>query len=133
MTVCIIGAVAFIGLGVYAAVQNSVGTHYNATVSVCYGGRYNPCDIVVHTAAGDVAASANLSNVHVNETIRVIADGSPPWRHVTQLNNPWAIPDILGIFTLSVVFLFAGLFIVRIVHRNFGLKSLTPRPTPQTA
>jgi len=132
LTLFPIGFLVFISLGVYATEQNSVGKHYTATVGVCHGGRYNSCDIVVHTAARDVAASANLGDVHTGQTIRVIANGSPPWGHVTQLNNPWALPDIIGIFALAGLFALGAIGVLRNVRRSFGLRSLFEQTSPST-
>jgi hypothetical protein len=124
-------AVTMTWLGLYSVNQQTTGTRYNATVTACHGGRYNPCDIVVHTTTGDVRASANLlDNTGDGETVRVIADGAPPWRHVTQIDNPLAWPIIVGIFITAGIGLAGLVFIMIRVQRAFGLASMLTRHDP---
>ena len=91
-------------LGLVLTVRYTTGTHYEAKVLACHGGRYNPCDILVETSSGaQVLASANLHKNLSGQTIRVTVHGSAPWREVEQLHNPWAWPDISGIFVLAAL------------------------------
>lgn len=79
----------FLWLGISSVVKMDVGTRYNATVVHCHGGRYNYCDVVVHTPRGDIPASATLDVADSDgSTIRVNASGPyPPWRYVTEANS----------------------------------------------
>jgi hypothetical protein len=124
-------AIAMTWLGLYSVHEQTTGTHYTATVVACHGGRYNPCDILVHTPGGDVRASANLlQNTGDGETVRVIADGAPPWRHVTQIDNPLAWPIIVGMFLIAGIGVAGLAFTVARVQRSYGLTGLVVRHDP---
>lgn len=91
----VLAALLSAGLGLFAwlswrvAQAVFVWRHYPATVVRCFGGRYNPCDVVVRVGSREFGARANLSQVHVGSQVTLAAPHGPPWSSLQQVGGPW--------------------------------------------
>ena len=118
------------GLGLYLQHQQS-GTRYSATVLACHGGRYNSCDIIVHTAAGDIPATSDLADgTSEGDKVRVVAGGPPPWGRMTEVGGAgtWAL--IIGLYAFAGLSLFGLAVLWAKYQRVFGLRALFARHPP---
>ena len=94
-------------------------THYEATVKRCFGGRYNQCDIVVHTGKGNISAVANLGSAHVGQLTRVAVTGNPPGWTVSDAGSVGIAYFILALTLLGgLAFLFMAVYSFRRVPKR---------------